>query len=59
MTRKNSNGLGSVRKKIVKGKTYYEGRYTDPVSHTQKSVSATTEAECTRKLREVLAKISD
>ena len=58
MTRKNSNGLGSVRKKIVKGKTYYEGRYTDPVTHTQKSVSATTEAECTRKLREVLAKIT-
>lgn len=58
MTKKNRNNLGSVRKKIVKGKTYYEARYTCPVSHKQKSVSATTEAECTRKLREVLAKIT-
>ena len=58
MTRKNSNGLGSIRKKTVKGRVYYEGRYTDPITHTQKSVSATTEADCARKLREVLAKIT-
>ena len=58
MTRKAPNGLGSIRKKIVKGKVYFEGRYTDPVTHIQKSISATSEAECSRKLREVLAKIT-
>ena len=58
MTRKASNGLGSIRKKIVKGKVYYEGRFTDPLDHKQKSVSATTEAECVRKLRETLSKIT-
>lgn len=58
MVRKNSNGLGSIRKKVIKGKTYFEGRYTDPLDHRQKSVSATTEAECTRKLREVLSRIT-
>lgn len=58
MTRKNSNGLGSIRKKKVKGRTYYEGRYTDPITHVQKSVSATSEDECSRKLRDVLAKIT-
>ena len=58
MARKNSNGHGSIRKKIVKGKVYYEGRYTDPVTKKQKSISATSEGECSRKLLEVLAKIN-
>ncbi len=56
--KKNSNGLGSVRKKYVKGRVYYEGRYTDPFTHMQKSVSATSESECVRKLRDVQAKIT-
>ena len=58
MARKAPNGFGSIRKKIIKGKTYYEARYTDPILHKQKSVSATTEAECRRKLREVQASIT-
>lgn len=58
MSRKNANGLGSIRKKQIKGKTYFEARYTDPLTHRQKSISATTEAECTRKLKETLAKIT-
>lgn len=58
MTRKNSNGFGSIRKKIVKGNVYYEARYTDPVTGKQKSLGATSEGECSRKLREVLASIT-
>lgn len=56
--RKNSSGLGTIRKKIVKGRIYFEGRYTDPITHVQKSVSATTDAECARKLREIQARIT-
>lgn len=52
------NGFGNIRKKEVKGRIYYEGRYTDPILHTQKSVSATTERECRQKLKEVFAKIT-
>ena len=58
MARKNSNGHGSIRKRIIKGKTYYEARYTDPVTKKQKSISATTEGECSRKLLDTLAKIN-
>lgn len=56
--KKNTNGMGSLRKKTVKGKTYFEGRYWDPILHKQKSVSATTEAECKRKLQHALAAIT-
>lgn len=58
MPRKAPNGFGSIRKKVVSGRTYYEGRYTDPLLHRQRSVSATTEAECRRKLKEIQAKIT-
>lgn len=58
MARKNSNGFGTIRKKIVKGRTYYEARYTDPITHEQRSISATSEGECSKKLLDVLAKIN-
>ncbi len=58
MARKAPNGFGSIRKKTVNGKTYFEARYTDPLLHKQKSISATTEAECRRKLREIQARIT-
>lgn len=54
---KSPNGFGSIRKKVVNGKTYYEGRYTDPILHKQKSVSAPTQKECREKLMKVLAQI--
>ena len=57
MSRKAPNGFGSIRKVIKNGKTYFEGRYTDPILHRQKSVNAKTEAECRRKLQEIQAKI--
>ena len=47
------NGFGNIRKKEIGGRIYYEGRYTDPILHKQKSVSATTERECRQKLKEV------
>lgn len=52
------NGFGNIRKKVVAGNVYYEGRYTDPILHKQKSVSAKTERECRQKLKEVFAKIT-
>lgn len=59
MARKKSpNGFGNIRKKIINGQVYYEGRYTDPILHKQKSVSAITERECRQKLKEVFAKIT-
>ena len=51
------NGFGNIRKKVVNGKTYYEGRYTDPILHKQKSVSAPTQKECREKLMKVLSQI--
>ena len=39
MARKAPNGFGSIRKVTKSGKTYFEGRYTDPILHKQKSVS--------------------
>lgn len=57
MSRKAPNGFGSIRKVIKSGKVYFEGRYTDPILHKQKSVSAKTEAECRRKLQEIQSKI--
>lgn len=57
MARKAPNGFGSIRKVIKSGKIYFEGRYTDPILHKQKSVSAKTEKECRRKLQEVQSKI--
>lgn len=56
--RRSPNGFGGIRKKVINGQVYYEGRYTDPILHKQKSVSATTERECRQKLKEVLAKIT-
>ena len=56
--RRSPNGFGSIRKKIVAGQVYYEGRYTDPILHKQKSVCAITERECRQKLKEVFAKIT-
>lgn len=48
------NGMGSIRKKTVKGKTYWEGRYSvkDPLTgaNIQRSVSGKTEAEVYKKL---------
>ena len=58
MARKNSNGFGSIRKKKVKGKIYYEARYTDPITHEQRSIGATTETECRQRLLNTLAKIN-
>ena len=54
---KSPNGFGNIRKKVVNGKTYYEGRYTDPILHKQKSVSASTQKECREKLMKVLSQI--
>ena len=56
--KKNPNGSGSIRKKLINGKTYFEARYTDPLTHKQRSVSATTMTECQRKLREIQAGIT-
>lgn len=58
MARKNSNGHGTIRKKRVKGKVYFEARYTDPVTHQQRSICSTTEAECSRRLLEIISKIT-
>lgn len=57
MNRKSPNGFGSIRKVIKSGKTYWEGRYTDPILHKQKSVSAKTEKECRQKLLEIQSRI--
>ena len=57
MPRKAPNGFGSIRKVIKAGSVYFEGRYTDPILHKQKSVSAKTEAECRQKLQAIQAKI--
>lgn len=56
---KAANGFGTIRKKVVNGKTYFEGRYTDPILHKQKSVSAPTQKECREKLMKVLAQIEN
>lgn len=58
MTRKNSNGLGSIRKKVVNGKTYFEARYTDPITKQQKTLGAKTEAEAAQRLLDTLARIT-
>lgn len=57
MARKAPNGFGSIRKVVKSGKVYFEGRYTDPILHKQKSVSAKTEKECRQKLQEIQSKI--
>lgn len=58
MSRKAPNGFGSIRKKTINGRTYFEGRYTDPILHKQKTVSATTEKACREKLQKRLAEIN-
>ena len=50
MATKRINGEGSIRKKTVKGKTYWEGRYTDEKG-VQRSVSAKTQSEVRDKLK--------
>lgn len=57
MAKKAPNGFGSIRKVIKSGKTYFEGRYTDPILHKQKSVSGKTEKEVRMKLQEIHSKI--
>lgn len=56
MVTKRANGEGSIRKKIVKGKIYYEGRYTDAKGQ-QKSVSAKTQSEVRDKLKKAQTKV--
>jgi len=56
---KTPNGFGNIRKKVINGKIYYEGRYTDPILRKQKSVSAPTQKECREKLMKVLAQIEN
>lgn len=53
MATKRSNGEGNIRKKNVKGKTYWEGRYTG-VDGKQHSVSGKTQSEVRTKLQEKL-----
>lgn len=58
MTRKAPNGFGSIRKVEKKGHTYFEARYTDPLTHKQKSVSGKTEKAVREKLQAILAQIT-
>lgn len=51
MATKRANGEGSIRKKNVKGKIYWEGRYTDEQGK-QRSVSGKTQSEVRDKLKE-------
>lgn len=53
MATKRSNGEGNIRKKTVKGKTYWEGRYTG-ADGKQHSVSGKTQSEVRTKLQEKL-----
>ena len=50
MATKRTNGEGSIRKKIIKGNTYWEGRYTDEKG-IQRSISAKTQSEVRDKLK--------
>jgi integrase len=50
MATKRLNGEGSIRKKIVKGNVYWEGRYTD-ADGKQRSVTAKTQSEVRDKLK--------
>ena len=56
--KKNSNGTGSIRSRVINGRRYWEGRYTDPAAKKQISVSATSEKECVQKLKQALAAIT-
>ena len=58
MTKKGPNGFGSFRRVEKNGRIYWEYRYTDPILHKQKSVSAKTEAEIRKKAMEIIAKIT-
>lgn len=54
MKKKTPNGLGSIRKKVVNGKTYFEGRFTDPATGRRCSTSGKTESECRAKLQQAI-----
>lgn len=56
--KRTANGSGGIQKVVKNGRTYYEGYYTDPVLHRQKTVSATTEKTCREKLQKRLAEIN-
>lgn len=56
---RNANGMGGIRKVVKNGRTYYEGYYTDPITHKQRTVSARTEKECREKLQKRLADITN
>ena len=56
--KRTANGSGGIRKVVKNGRIYYEGYYTDPVLHRQKTVSATTEKTCREKLQKRLAEIN-
>lgn len=55
---KRANGEGSIRKRIIKGKTYWEGRYTDE-NGKQRSISGKTQTEVRDKIREKIAEIEN
>lgn len=57
MLRKAPSGFGSIRKVSKGGRIYFEGRYTDPLLHKQKSVSGRTEREVREKLKNIFAQI--
>lgn len=53
---KRANGEGSIRKKTIQGKIYWEGRYTDK-DGKQRSVSGKTQTEVRDKIRRKLSEI--
>lgn len=58
MATKRANGEGNIRKKTVKGKTYWEGRYTG-ADGKQHSVSGKTQSEVRTKLQARLKECED
>jgi len=57
MSKKVPNGVGSYRKLVKNGKTYWQYRFTDPTTHKQRSVNATTEAGVRLKAREIQSQL--
>lgn len=56
MANKRANGEGSIRKKNINGKIYWEGRYSDAYGK-QKSVSGKTQTEVRDKLKTASQKV--
>ena len=60
--RRKANGMGSIRQKTVKGKVYWEGRYsvTDPLTGKikQRSVSGTDKTEVEKSCVRYLSKLT-